>query len=134
MGRQKNTKNRCKKRKGKMEAQSKKSRGVNLNPLAPAQSKRTSTFSGETRNCIGNASISAPFFSPFCTFFEPFQEKSSKGSMVWPQSYKNTPKWTPRAPRRSPRITKLSTKVQRSTTNMQNKQPRMARWGPKCYN
>ena len=57
-----------------MEAQSKKSRGLNINPLAPAQSKRTFAFSKKNRNPIGNASILAPFFSlfvaPFCKVFQ----------------------------------------------------------------
>ena len=35
-----------KKKKAKMEARSQKIRGLNLNPLAPAQSKRTFAFSG----------------------------------------------------------------------------------------
>ena len=58
-----------------MEAHSKKSSGLNLNPIAPAQSKRTFPFSGKTQNSIEN--------DP--TFFEPFAEKSQKGSRVRPK-------------------------------------------------
>ena len=46
----KNIQNRCKKKLQKMQAQSKKSSGLDLNPLVPAQSKRTFPFSGKTRN------------------------------------------------------------------------------------
>ena len=65
--------------KEKWEAQSKKNKGQNLNPLAPAQSKRTFAFSGKTRNSIGNASISAPFFSPFLYLFRAFSRKVEHG-------------------------------------------------------
>ena len=68
-----------------MEAQNQKIRCLNLNPLAPAQSKRTFAFSGETPNIMRNASISAPFFTFFCTFFKTFREKPKKGSRVRPQ-------------------------------------------------
>ena len=61
-----------------MEAQSKTSRGPNLNPLAPAQSKRTFSFSGETRNSIKHASISAPFFLFFLHLFQAFSGKAEK--------------------------------------------------------
>ena len=63
-----------------MEAQSKKSRDLNLNPLAPAQSKRTFPFSGETQKIIEKASISAPFFSPFLTLFRGVSRKPEKGA------------------------------------------------------
>ena len=114
-GSPKNTKKRCKKRLQKMEAQSRKSSGLNLNPLAPAKSKRTFAFSGKTQKIMRNASISAPLFASFCTFFETFRGKLKKGSRVQPQGHKNTLKWTPRAPKRSPRINNLRPKVPPST-------------------
>ena len=43
----KTLKKRCKKGKAKIEAQIQKIRGLNLNPLTPAQSKRTFAFSGK---------------------------------------------------------------------------------------
>ena len=62
-----------------MEAQSQKIRGLNLNPLAPAQSKRTFAFSRKTQKIIGNASISSPFFGPFLHLFRDFSGKAEKG-------------------------------------------------------
>ena len=115
-----------------------KSSGLNLNPLAPAQSKRAFAFSGKTRNSIEILSISAPFFSLlFCIIFEPFPETSKKRSRVGPQSHKNTPKWTPGAPKRSPRISKLRPKVPLSQKNLQmpskggTMEPQVLQWNPK---
>ena len=65
----------------------------------------------------GNASIPAPFFAFFCSFFETFREKPKKGSRVWPQGHKNTSKWTSRAPKRSPRINNLRPMVPPSTNS-----------------
>ena len=62
-----------------MEAQSQKIRGLNLNPLAPAQSKRTFAFSGKTQKIIGNASILTPFFASFLALFRDCSEKAEKG-------------------------------------------------------
>ena len=62
-----------------MEAHSDKSSGLNLNPLAPAQSKRTFPFPGKTRNSNENASILAPFFCPFLYLFRAFCRKVAKG-------------------------------------------------------
>ena len=62
-----------------MEAQSDKMNGLNLNPLAPAQSKRTFPFFGKARNSIENASIPALFFSPFLYLFRAFSRKVAKG-------------------------------------------------------
>ena len=61
-----------------MEARSQKIRGLNLNPLAPAQSKRTFAFSGKTQKIIRNASISAPFFASFLHLFRDFSGKAEK--------------------------------------------------------
>jgi hypothetical protein len=72
-------KKRSKKGKAKMEAHSEKSKGLNLNPLAPAQSKRTFPSSGKTRNTIENASIPAPFLYPFLYLFRAFCRKVAKG-------------------------------------------------------
>ena len=78
-GSPKNTKTKCKKERAKMEAQKEKTSGLNLNPLAPAQSKRTFAFSRKTPKIIGNASISAPFFSSFLNLFRDFSGKAEKG-------------------------------------------------------
>ena len=61
-----------------MEAQSQKIRGLNLNPLALAQSKRTFAFSGKTRKIMRNASISAPVFASFLHLFRDFSGKTEK--------------------------------------------------------
>ena len=61
-----------------MEARSQKIRGLNINPLAPAQSKRTFAFSGKTQKIIGNASIPAPFFASFLHLFRDFSGKAEK--------------------------------------------------------
>ena len=53
---------------------------MSLNPLAPAQSKRTFPFSGKTQNFIEKASISAPFFSSFLTLFRGVSRKPEKGA------------------------------------------------------
>ena len=63
-----------------MEARSQKIRGLNLNPLAPAQSKRTFPFSGKTWKIIENTSISGPFFSYFLTIFRGVSRKPEKGA------------------------------------------------------
>ena len=62
-----------------MEAQSQKIRRLNLNPLAPAQSKRTFAFSRKTPTIIGNASISVHFFGFFLHLFRDFSGKAEKG-------------------------------------------------------
>ena len=62
-----------------MEAQSQKIKGLNLNPLAPAQSKRTFAFSGKTQKTIENASSSAPLFALFLHLFRNFSGKAEKG-------------------------------------------------------
>ena len=62
-----------------MEAQSQKIKGLNLNPLAPAQSKRTFAFSGKTPKFKGNASISATFFALFLHPFRDFSGNVEKG-------------------------------------------------------
>ena len=61
-----------------MRAQSQKIRGLNLNPLAPAQSKRTFAFSEKTQKSMRNASISASFFASFLHFFRDFSGKAEK--------------------------------------------------------
>ena len=77
-GSPKNTKKQCKNGRAKMEARSQKIRGLNLNPLAPAQSKRTFAFSVKTQKIMRNASISAPFFASFLHLFRDFSGKAEK--------------------------------------------------------
>ena len=89
-GSPKTFKRRCKKRIEKMEAQSQKIRCLNLNPLAPAQSKRTFAFSGKTQEVMRNASISAPFFASFLHLFLDFSgraEKQVQGPSPGPQKH-----------------------------------------------
>ena len=71
-----------------MEAHSQKSSGLNLNPLAPAQSKRTFAFSGKIPESLEMHPFQLPFSFLFCTFFETFREKPKKGSRVRPQAQK----------------------------------------------
>ena len=72
-----------------MEAQSQKGRGLNQNPLAPAQSKRTFPCSGKLKMSLKKASISAPFFY----FFDHFRsvsrkpEKGAQGPAREPQKH-----------------------------------------------
>jgi len=68
----KTSKKRCEKGRAKIEAHGAKSSGLNLNPLAPAQSKHTFPFSGKTPNSVQNASIPAPFFCSFLHLFLAF--------------------------------------------------------------
>ena len=62
-----------------MKAHSDKSRGLNLNPFAPAQSKHTFAFSEKNLKFQEIASISTPFFSPFLHLFRAFSRKVEKG-------------------------------------------------------
>ena len=63
-----------------MEARGQKIRGLNLNPLAPAQSKRTFAFSGKTQIPIEILLISPPFFFSFLTLFRGVSRKPEKGA------------------------------------------------------
>ena len=63
----------------KKEVQSQKSSGLNLNPLVPAQSKRTFAFSGKNQNSIEKASISALFFFYCLNLFQAKVEKEVQG-------------------------------------------------------
>ena len=65
-------------------------------------------------------SFQLPFSVFFCTFFEPFPEKSHKGSKVRTQSLKKTPKWDQRVSKWSPGVTKLSPKGPESAKNQQH--------------
>ena len=117
-----------------MEATRQKMSGLNLNPLAPAQSKHSFVLSGKTRNSIENASIPAPFFCPFLYLFRAFSRKHAKGSRVPPQSRKKTPKWIPKVPKRSPRIPKWSPKVRPNNKKNENCTPRVSKCSSRCYN
>ena len=61
-----------------MEARSQKIRGLNLSPLAPAQSKRTFAFSGKTQKIMRNAPSSATLFASFLHLFRDFSGKAEK--------------------------------------------------------
>jgi len=65
-------------------------------------------------------SFQLPFSVLFYTFFEPFPEKSHKGSKVWTQSLKKTPKLDQRVSKWTPRVTKLSPKGPESGKNQQH--------------
>ena len=65
-------------------------------------------------------SFQLPFSVFFCTFFEPFPEKSHKGSKVRTQSLKKTPKLDQRVSKWTPGVTKLSPKGPESTKNQQH--------------
>ena len=116
-GSPKSTKKHCKKGRAKMEARSQKIRGLNLNPLAPARSKRTFAFSGKTPKIMRNASISAPFFASFLHLFRDFSGKAEKGVQGPAPGPIFFSKWTSRAPKRSPRISNLRPKVPPSTNS-----------------
>ena len=113
-----------------MRAQTEKMNGLNLNPLAPAKSKRTFPFSGKIEIPMKMHPFQVPFSILFCNLFKPFAEKSQKGSRVRPQSRKKTLKWIPRGPTGSPRINKLSLKVPPSTKNTVHFPPRVAKMEP----
>ena len=61
-----------------MDAQSQKTSGLNFNPLAPAQSKRTFALSEKTLNSIEMLSIPASFFSYFLYHFRAFSRNVEK--------------------------------------------------------
>ena len=97
-----------------MDGQSEKNNGLNVNPLAPARSKRSFAFSGKTRNVIEHACIPASFFPVFDTFVE----KGVQGPAQGPFKYtKMDPKG---AQTQLPSPTKYE--------NMQNRPPRHAKW------
>ena len=73
-----------------MEAQSEKSRGPNLNRLAPAQSKRTFPFSGKARHFSEKASNSTPFLFYSFRGVSRKPEKGAQRPAREPQ--KHTPK------------------------------------------
>ena len=56
----------------------------------------------------------------FCTFLEPFPEKSHKGSKVRTQSLKKTPKWDQRVSKWTPGVTKSSPTGPESAKNQQH--------------
>ena len=69
-----------------MEAHRDKNSGLNLDPLAPAQSKHIFPFSEKTVNFYENASIPAPFFGCFLIFFEHFHEKWKRDPRSGPRT------------------------------------------------
>ena len=74
-----------------MEAQSQKGGGMNLNPLAPAQSKHTFAFPGKTRTSIGHSPMCAVFFLILLCHFRAFSrnvEINVQG--LAPEPYKYT--------------------------------------------
>ena len=79
-----------------MRAQTQKTSGLNLNPLAPAQSTRTFAFTGKTRNPKENVSIPALFCSYCFNLFQSFSRKVEKEVQGRLQSHSNTPKWSQR--------------------------------------
>ena len=121
-----------------MQAQSKKSSGLDLNPLAPAQSKRTFPFSGKTWNFIEKASISAPCFSPFLYHFRAFSrnvEKEVQGRA--PKSYKSI-KMDPRGAQTEPKNQQIepqgaakSEKPIKLPSKGASMEPQVLQWNPK---
>ena len=106
-GSPKTIKKRCKKGRVKVEAQSETMSGLNLNPLAPAQSKRSFSLYGETRHSIENASIPAPFFCPCWYLFRAFSRKVAKGVQgPAPESQKDT-KMDPKGTQTEPQDPKM---------------------------
>ena len=86
-----------------MEAQSRKSRGLNLNPLAPAQSKRTFAFSGKTPTFKGNASIPASFFVLFLHLFRDFSGNVEKGAQSPARELQKHTKMDPKGAQTEPK-------------------------------
>ena len=90
-----------------MEAKRHKINALNLNPLAPAQSKRSFPLYGKTRNSIKNASIPAPFFCPCWYLFRAFSRKVAKGVQgPAPESQKDT-KMDPKGAQTEPQDPKM---------------------------
>ena len=126
------------KKRAEMEAQSQKIRGLNLNPLAPAQSKRTFAFYGKTLNSIEFLSISAPFFFPFLYHFRAFSrnvEKEVQGRT--PESYKYT-KMDPRGAQTEPKNQQIepqgaakSEKPTKLPSKGGTMEPQVLQWSPK---
>ena len=115
-----------------MEAQCEKMNGLNLNPLAPAQSKRTFPFSGKARNSIENASIPAPFFSPFLYLFRAFSRKVAKGVQgPDPEPEKDT-KMRPKGVQMDSRGHKVKPQGTRKCKKSATCNPRGSKWSPRC--
>ena len=62
-----------------MEAKRQEMSALNLNPLAPAQSKHTFPFSGKTGNCNEHTSILTPFSVLFIHFSSLFLKSRKRG-------------------------------------------------------
>ena len=103
-----------------MTAQRKKMHGLNLNPLAPAQSKLAFPFSRKTRNVIENACICAPFFCPFVNVFHDFSLKSPEGLGSRPRVLKRHQNGRQRVTKWRPGVSKFNTKATKSVENPQH--------------
>jgi hypothetical protein len=79
-GNPKNIKNRCQERKAKMEAQSQKIRGLNLNPFAPAQSKFHFPIFWKNLKFHRKNINSSSIFLSFFTLFRSVSRKPEKGA------------------------------------------------------
>ena len=86
-----------------MEAHNRTSNGLNLNPLAPAQSKRTFPFSGKTQNFTEKTSIPATFFSPILTLFRGVSRKPEKGAQGPAREPQKHTKIVPKGPQTKPK-------------------------------
>ena len=121
-----------------MEAQSRKSSCLNLNPLAPAQSKRTFAFSGKTQNVIEHASIVAFFFYHLLYMFRAFSRTMEKGVQCPAlEPYKYT-KINPKGAQTEPKHQQIA--PQGATKNKENAklftkgvkvEPQVIQWSPK---
>ena len=117
-----------------MRAQREKMHGLNLNPLAPAQSKLAFPFSRKTRKFIEHACIWAPFFYPFGDLFHDFSLKVARRSRVPPRSLKKTPKWTPKGDQMETRGVKVQHQGYKKCGKSTTCSPRVPKRSPGCYN
>ena len=105
-----------------MNAWSNTSGGMNLNPLAPAQSKHTFPFSEKARHSSENASIPAPFFCPFLHLYRAFSRQVTKGTQgPDPEPEKDT-KMAPNGVQMEPRGHKVKPQGSRKCKKISNMQ------------
>ena len=128
----------CEKGRVKVETQSQEMSGLNLNPLAPAQSKRSFPLSGKTQNSIENASIPAPFFCPFLYLFSSLFPKSrTRGPGSRPRVLKRhqngsqgCPNGAQGSQNGAPRFPQVAKKRQMYAKGVKM-EPQVLQWGPK---
>ena len=113
-------KHKMQKARAKIEARSEESNGVNLNPLAPAKSKRTCSFSEKPRHSNQHVPIPAPCLFCIVRFSNLFQKSRKRGPESSPRDIRRCHTKTPRVPKQIPIIKQMNAKP-----------PQVLQWSPR---